>query len=156
MSFPLFCCIRILNSLRNWCTYYIIICHLNSQKSIPKVLPFLPKKFIAIDFTQKKNNTKMIEVMFSALFVLSLFIAWVIGDGTESKPEEIADRILIMVVFFNFVSFILMWHDKRLGEKKTSRDQSFTSVMAEFRQDICKSNVTRNSREMLCLVVIQT
>ena len=70
----------------------------------------------------------MIEVMFSALFVLSLFIAWVIGDGTESKPEEIADRILIMVVFFNFVSFILMWHDKRLGEKKTSRNQSFASV----------------------------
>ena len=98
----------------------------------------------------------MIEVMFSALFVLSLFIAWVIGDGTESKPEEIADRILIMVVFFNFVSFILMWHDKRLGQKKTSRDQSFTSVMAEFRQDICKTTMTRNSREMSHSVNTQT
>ena len=65
----------------------------------------------------------MIEVMFSALFGLSLFIAWVIGDGTQSEPEAITitNRILILVVFCNCVSFILMWHDKRQAEKKKSR-----------------------------------
>ena len=74
----------------------------------------------------------MIEVMFSALFVLSIFIGWVIGDA-ESKPEEVNDRILKMVIFFNVISFILMWHDKRQAEKKISRDQSFTSLMTDLR-----------------------